>query len=385
RTAVRELRILKNEAKQDPKGIYEKIEGILNAYMSDGFSINIRGGGNIREELAGLGIDEAVADSLQMEIESFSFARFAPTRHHEGDIAGAFARVEKILRDLEKCREKAQKGKEGGAQSLPAILSVFAIISFPHFTISAAPGDGDDRRQGSIPEQSGINELFVDANRAYSNGDYETALKIYGKLSGDFRTETPALMFNTANVNFRTGRFGEAILLYKRVLKLSGDAGLSRAAKKNLDTVRETLSLLEEEKEGSVKYMATDYHDGTFLVFSVIPFDVSLFIALIAFTAFSLIFAVFRLRETPGGAIKSLAAALLVLSILCAVNLWGTAHVAANYRLGIVTEKDARVYDGKTLEAASIPAPEGLEVRILSEENGFYSIELTGGQNGYIP
>ncbi|MBM4387221.1 MAG: protein BatD, partial [Deltaproteobacteria bacterium] len=55
RTAVRELRILKNGAKQDPKGIYEKIEGILNAYMSDGFSINIRGGGNIREELAGLG------------------------------------------------------------------------------------------------------------------------------------------------------------------------------------------------------------------------------------------------------------------------------------------------------------------------------------------
>jgi len=57
--------------------------------------------------------------------------------------------------------------------------------------------------------------LFERANQAYDRGDYAEALNQYGELfnRGYVSVET---LYNAANATFRSGKAGEAVLLYRR-------------------------------------------------------------------------------------------------------------------------------------------------------------------------
>lgn len=64
-----------------------------------------------------------------------------------------------------------------------------------------------------------LQEVFKNANIAYENGDFETAIEAYEKLviQTEFGSENTS--FNLANAYFKTEQIGKSILYYEKVLK----------------------------------------------------------------------------------------------------------------------------------------------------------------------
>ena len=63
-------------------------------------------------------------------------------------------------------------------------------------------------------------EIFAEANQAYSEQAFEEALKGYTELISEGWTSA-ALFYNTGNTYFRLNQIGKAILYYEKALKLT--------------------------------------------------------------------------------------------------------------------------------------------------------------------
>lgn len=82
--------------------------------------------------------------------------------------------------------------------------------------------------------------LFVNANAAYSEGNFEQAFDLYQQIQSN-GLESPELYYNMGNSAFRSNKLGFAILYYEKALKL--DPGFSDA-RNNLSYV----SVYKEDK-----------------------------------------------------------------------------------------------------------------------------------------
>ena len=68
-------------------------------------------------------------------------------------------------------------------------------------------------------DSSKAEDIWKDANAAYVQGDYSSAVADYEKIS-EMGLESPVLYYNTANAYFQQGNLAKAILFYERALKL---------------------------------------------------------------------------------------------------------------------------------------------------------------------
>lgn len=84
--------------------------------------------------------------------------------------------------------------------------------------------------------------LWTEANTAYVNGDFATAVERYRAIL-ERGYVSPALHYNLANALFKQGRLGESILNYRRALQLSpGD-----------EDIRYNLAIAEERTKDSIE------------------------------------------------------------------------------------------------------------------------------------
>ena len=81
-------------------------------------------------------------------------------------------------------------------------------------------------------------ERFAEAQRAYVDRDYDTAIARYEALAAGGAASAD-VQYNLGNAYFRAGRLGRAMLAYERALAL--DPGMDDA-RYNLDVARELAS-----------------------------------------------------------------------------------------------------------------------------------------------
>ncbi len=100
------------------------------------------------------------------------------------------------------------------------LLLIFCLTLLFSATVQAAAGRADN--------------LFEQANIAYTRGDYRQAINLYLKIAGK-KGVSSSLLYNLANSFAATGQVGQAVLNYERALRLSPGNADIRA---NLGQVR---------------------------------------------------------------------------------------------------------------------------------------------------
>ena len=90
-----------------------------------------------------------------------------------------------------------------------------------------------------------IEDIFQEANEAYSRGDYASAISSYEQITTLYGY-SPEILFNLANSYGQAGETGKAILSYERALRLKPSdpdiiGNLSQLKRLNLSNTRITI------------------------------------------------------------------------------------------------------------------------------------------------
>ncbi len=224
---------------------------------------------------------------------------------------------------------------------------------------------------------------FDAANTLYFQGDYAGARDRLGQLLAVFELEDPAVYHNLGNANFRLGQYGAAILYYRRGLRLEPGGELGDSLERNLDTARRVL----QSRYRSSSESALIYGDPTDVAWQIAHLMGGDALALLFGACWVLFFGLLAARRLwpPtarwAGRVGVLSAVALMLSGgLVAMRL----ATEASHVIGVVVVGDARLRDGPHPDAQGKPVPEGLEVRLVGDVDGWVQVELAGGRRGWL-
>ncbi len=225
--------------------------------------------------------------------------------------------------------------------------------------------------------------LFEAANAAYYQGDYALARSQLGQLVESFQLEDPAVYHNLGNAHFRLGDYGAAILYYRRGLRLEPGGELAQSLERNLDTARRVLqSRYRASSESALIY--SDPIDVAWQIAHLMSADA---LAILFGVCWVLLFGLLiarRLQPSPARVAARLAVfpgvALLLAGALVAMRL----ATDASHVVGVVVVADAQLRDGPHPDAQGKAVPEGLEVRLVGDVEGWVQVELAGGRRGWV-
>jgi len=255
-----------------------------------------------------------------------------------------------------------------------AIITTLAVAALAFAPPALAEGAvGDDPRA-----------LFAEGNRLYFEGRYPEAARTYAALHERFRIEDPALYHNLGNAYFRAGAYGSAILFYRRALRLDPPTDLGAALRANLDAARRTLQ---------VRYRASG--DQSQFVYGEASSFLYRATHLIGPTPLAVLFAAFwfgwlalligrRLRPA-GVALGRAAVPVGLAALILGLTLAGQLYTESTHRVGVVVSEGTKLRDGRHEAAQGRMIPEGLEVRIVDQDEGWIRVELSNGRQGWVP
>jgi len=210
---------------------------------------------------------------------------------------------------------------------------------------------------------------FLAANKLYAEGKFSSAANAYEKIlqTGE---QSPALLFNYANAEFKFGHPGAAIAAYRRAALLSPRDAEIRA---NLAFVRSQVqgaTLRESHRQEWLGQLTLNEW------------------ALLAATAFWLTFILLAVRQIrPGVAAKLKGATALcaILTILfgAALGVQGTEHFSRQTAVVVLPEVTAR--SGPFDEAQSaFTAHDGEELVVMDRHGGWFQVNAGTGKIGWL-
>ena len=96
-----------------------------------------------------------------------------------------------------------------------------------------------------------IEDIFQEANEAYSRGDYASAISSYEQIT-ELYGYSPEILFNLANSYGQAGETGKAILSYERALRLKpSDPDIIG----NLELIKKENGLFPKEPTETEKFL----------------------------------------------------------------------------------------------------------------------------------
>lgn len=219
-------------------------------------------------------------------------------------------------------------------------------------------------------------QTWQDANQAYRDGEFQTALDGYLELNRD-GVENGALHYNLGNAYLKRDALGKALLHYYKARKyLPGDEDLMNniriADAMRLDPpIEDEDTFYLEAFDQLVK--SVDYR----LVFSV---------ALIGFILGGLASIGMILKPNAGRWLGY----VLVIGWVLGILAGGTAYFQHKHLtrkdFAVVTTDKVDAYAGpSTRENVNFSIHEGIRCRILEENEGWARIRLANGYNGWVP
>ena len=219
------------------------------------------------------------------------------------------------------------------------------------------------------------NEIWKEANNAYDQNNFELAIKDYRKLL-EHGSRYPAVYYNLGNAYFKNNKLGLAIAAYRHCLKLDPSF---KQAEQNLEFARRyTVDKVEPAPRGfwlNIWYgLAGLLSAKAFFIFSVI-----------VYWALSLVIA---LMISGRGKKEFLTYLLILLSIMLIFGGAMTRFVInekVNAKWGVVTAASAELREGPGQDFEKLfTGHEGLELKVLSQRQGYYLVELANGLKGWI-
>ncbi len=219
--------------------------------------------------------------------------------------------------------------------------------------------------------------LFAQGNSEYQRGNFKSAESFYGQML-DLGIESGPLYYNLGNACFKQKRLGDAIYYWEKAQqKLPGDQDV----RENLDLA----SLLIVDR----MEMPPDPWPIKILsrARGLLSIGQETKIAVILFVVLNVAFAVYLLAGNPRVVSRALFAcsAFGLLFLIFACSLSWKIYEQGHNKQAIVIEQKVDVRSGPGDENIAVfTIHEGIKVRVLGSNNGWYQISLPNGWSGWL-
>ena len=195
---------------------YDETLRALWGYVSDKLNMPVESLSkeNIHEKLSLRNVNQATIDAFINAIDECEYERYAPG-DEQGNMSKTFNTAMNAIEDIEKDLKQNKKARKAARQIIIAAIMMIAPTAATAATMT-------------------------NADRAYTQGDYQLAIQDYNELLK--QGVSAEVYYNLGNAYFRTGNTTQAILAYERAHLLSpGDAdikfNLQFAKSKTIDKI----------------------------------------------------------------------------------------------------------------------------------------------------
>ncbi|MCB2154100.1 tetratricopeptide repeat protein [bacterium] len=216
---------------------------------------------------------------------------------------------------------------------------------------------------------------FDEANELYQQGQYQEAFEAYRTLYRD-GIENPQVLANAGNAAYRAGDVGQAVVFYKRALRLAPGYSMPR---QNLQLVEPSTNVLEG---ASMTSLVSQWFSGTYRMFWIVLAELTFLAFLITLFAFGRSEPHTDTRAAWGSRVAWVALLLIATSGLL------TLHISAGDSGGdaVVIEDKSITRSGpgeKFFQQLELPSGTVLDL-VRSPERGWVQFKLLDGRSGYI-
>ena len=228
---------------------------------------------------------------------------------------------------------------------------------------------------GLVLAQSG-QEIYRKANLAYENEDYEKAVSLYKMLVKMDRV-SPEVFYNLGNSYFKLKRIGKAIVNYERALRL---------APRDRD-ILVNLKLAKGMAVDKIKVQGK----GFLLNLILFPYnsmnidELSVFVSIVYLSiVVILIFSIFSVEQRR--LLFYIAGGLGALLIIAAVFLVSKIDSENFTKHAVIISKKVDVRSGPKQDyILQFTLHEGTILKVLTERQGWYEIDLSKDLRGWLP
>lgn len=219
--------------------------------------------------------------------------------------------------------------------------------------------------------------LFDEANQAYADGNYKTAVQKYEKIlkNGQISAE---LYYNLGNAHYKLNHIAPSIYYYEKALQLKpGDDDI----KNNIEFARNmTLDNIPASEQSGLQKSINN-------LISTFSFETWARFAIVAGILFVLLFILYYFTYSSFNKrmFFSGAALFLLLSIASVFFAYEQQDIQLNNQYAIVFSEEAPVRNEPNMRGeGSFVLHEGTKAKILEDYQGWIKIELANGTQGWM-
>ena len=210
---------------------------------------------------------------------------------------------------------------------------------------------------------------FSAANKLYAEGKFTDAAAGYEKIMAT-RTQSPALLFNYANAEFKAGHLGKAIAAYRRTGQWSPRD----------DEIRANLAFVRNQVQGAT------VREGRWQSWlGTLSLNEWTLLAAGAFWLVFLLLAAGQIRPALAPKLRSLTRLFVVLVIFLGAGLSLQAVNHFSRQTAVVISAEATARSGPFDEAQSaFTARDGAELRVLDRHDDWVQVADGSGKIGWL-
>ena len=210
---------------------------------------------------------------------------------------------------------------------------------------------------------------FSAANKLYAEGKFSDAAKAYEAIL-QTGAQSPALLFNAGNAEFKTGHLGQAVAAYRQAELLSPRDAELRA---NLAFVRNQVQGATLRESRWQNWVGTlTLNEGALLT-------------AVLFWAMFAILIIRQLKPALAPKLQSMTRLLVMLTLFSGTVLALQAANRFNAAIAVVTGAEAIARSGPFDEAQSVfTARDGAELKVLDRHNDWVQVANNAGKIGWF-
>ena len=210
---------------------------------------------------------------------------------------------------------------------------------------------------------------FSAANKFYAEGKFSEAATAYEKII-QTGAQSPALLFNAGNAEFKAGHLGQAIAAYQKAARLAPRDAEIRA---NLAFVRNQVQGATPRETRWQNWVSTlTLNEGTVL-------------AAVFFWTLLALLAVQQLRPALVPQLRGATRLAVVLTIFSGTVLALQAANHFNSAIAVVTTDGATARSGPFDDAQNaFTARDGAELKVLDRHNDWVQVANSAGKTGWL-
>jgi tetratricopeptide (TPR) repeat protein len=241
-------------------------------------------------------------------------------------------------------------------------LAVFGILMFTWVSSGVCADDVWDAQ-------------FEQAASLYQAGDYSASAKAWEQLLAQ-KYESPALYYNLGASSYRLGQLGRAIWAFERAMLLNPR---DKDARWNLGILRKKIQ--DKENDSNEQWVLSEIRN----MMSRASTHELARVFQILLLGWSLMIVLYALSPVSRGFVGRFNGIMII--ALCVTGaLLGLRWTEVRHPQGIVNKAEVSVRYGPTdSDTKAFILHEGSKVQILKESSGWYFVQFSGRQSGWLP